>query len=117
MSRIDDILNHIQEDCEDIAEFIYGLTEEQFLSRKIVLKAVAMSLINIGELVKILPPEFCQKYNSIPWKRMSGMRDIVAHKYKTLNMSAVWDVASDRIPEIKNFIKDYLQNQNTNIDI
>ena len=111
MSRIDNILSHIEEDCNDIIEFTNGITEEQFLGSKLVNKAVAMSLINIGELVKVLPAEFCDKYNAIPWKRIAGMRDIVAHKYKTLNMSAVWGVAHNKIPEIKQFINEYRKKQ------
>ncbi|NLB41554.1 MAG: hypothetical protein GX815_04715 [Clostridiales bacterium] len=40
-------------------------------------KAVCTSLINIGELVKALPQEFCEVNPQLPWKRIAGMRDIV----------------------------------------
>ena len=69
-------------------------------------KAVCTSLINIGELVKALPQEFCEVNPQLPWKRIAGMRDIVAHKYKTIDMDAVWEVVNVRIPEILSFIHD-----------
>jgi uncharacterized protein with HEPN domain len=110
MSRIEMILDHIEEDCKDILQFISGLAEEKFMQNKLVMKAVCMSLINIGELVKSLPQDFCASYENIPWKRIAGMRDLVAHKYQALDMSAVWNVAKDRIPEILSFIDAYRRN-------
>lgn len=43
-------------------------------------------------------------------EKISGMRDLVAHKYKALDMSAVWNVANDRIPDLLAFINEYRQN-------
>jgi uncharacterized protein with HEPN domain len=107
MNRIETILKHILDDCFDIEQFIDGVSEAEFLRSSLIRKAVTMSLINIGELVKALPKEFYVEYPSIPWKSIAGMRDLAAHKYKTLNMEAVWLVAVNRVPEIKEFIKFY----------
>lgn len=107
MSRIDDILEHIIEDCQDIENFIKGISYEEFINNIMIQKAVAMSLINIGELVKSLPKDFCEANSELPWRRIAGMRDLVAHKYKTLNMKTVWLVAVEHIPEIKSFIHSY----------
>ncbi|MGI6712373.1 MAG: DUF86 domain-containing protein, partial [Bacillota bacterium] len=67
-------------------------------------------LINIGELVKSLPKNFCDANPQLPWRRIAGMRDIAAHKYKQLDMDAVWIVANERIQEILDFIEDYQKN-------
>ena len=72
-----------------------------------VRKAVCMSLINIGELVKTLPDDFREGYSEIPWKQMAGLRDLAAHKYHRLDFSAIWNVAVNRIPELLNFIDRY----------
>jgi len=86
MVRINVILDHIRECCEDIFEFVRDMTLEDFLSNKLVRNAVGMSLINIGELVKALPIEYRDEHPGIPWKRIAGMRDLAAHKYQTLDM-------------------------------
>lgn len=98
-------------DCEDIQEFIDGMTEEAFQKDKLVRNAVGMSLINIGELVKAMPQEFRNEHQELPWRNIAGMRDLVAHKYHTLDMIAVWNVAKYRIPEIMAFIQDYRNSQ------
>lgn len=66
MNRIDVVLAHIAEDCEDIRQFIAGIDEAQFIQSKLVIKAVCMSLVNIGELVKSLPQEFCSAHDELP---------------------------------------------------
>ena len=48
-------LQHIYHDCNDIQSFIYDITEEEFIRSNLHVNAVSMSIISIGELVKILP--------------------------------------------------------------
>ena len=57
-----------------------------------------MTLINIGELVKNLTPELKDAHKEIPWRAISGMRDITAHKYQTLRKEDVYSTCIDDIP-------------------
>ena len=107
-SRILSILEHIRINGKDILNFLGDITEEEFLQNKLIRNAVGMSLINIGELVKALPLEFREENPQLPWRRIAGMRDLAAHKYQTLDMRAVYNVARNRIPEIIAFVDDYL---------
>lgn len=108
MKKIKMIFMHIKEDCLDIKQFIEGVDYNEFIENKLIKKAVCMSLLNIGELVKTLPNDFREAHPQLPWKRIAGMRDIVAHKYKQLDMDAVWIVANERIPEILEFIEQFM---------
>lgn len=47
MVRVNVILDHIRECCEDIFDFVRDMELEDFLSNKLVRNAVGMSLINI----------------------------------------------------------------------
>lgn len=67
------------EDINDIERFVQGIDFAAFESNSLIRKAVCMSLINIGELTKALPREFCNKNNHIPWKSIAGLRDLAAH--------------------------------------
>jgi len=51
------------------------------ISVKLVLDAVAMRLLKIGEAVKSLSPELTESEPEIPWSRIAGMRDFLAHHY------------------------------------
>lgn len=114
MKKIELILRHILEDCSDIQSFIADMNEVEFIENNMVKKAVCMSLINIGELVKSLPIDFCENHSELPWKKIAGMRDITAHKYKQLDMVAVWRVAKERIPELLSFINTFLEGEAEN---
>jgi uncharacterized protein with HEPN domain len=43
--------------------------------------AILHNLFVIGEAAKNLSPKFLAKYSSIPWKKIKGLRDIIAHQY------------------------------------
>lgn len=69
---------------EDIAEAISSIhshLEHGPISVKIVMDAVAMRLLEIGEAVKGLSPELTKSEPSIRWRDISGMRDFLAHHY------------------------------------
>jgi uncharacterized protein with HEPN domain len=93
------------EDIADINEFLKGVDFDAFVSKSILKKSVCMSLINIGELAKTLPKEFKTEYNQIAWKNISGLRDIAAHKYHTLNVDIIWAVVQNDIPLLESFIR------------
>lgn len=84
-----------------VAEAILdGVTEEDFLEDEKLKRAVSMTLINIGELVKNLSNELKLKDKSIPWREISGLRDLAAHKYQTLRMEDVFLTASKELPDL-----------------
>ena len=74
----------------DICSKMLGDTSlKDFLSDEKLKRACAMTLINIGELVKNISDETRIKHSYIPWKAIAGMRDITAHAYQTLRMEDV----------------------------
>lgn len=87
---------------------IFELNVDLFLEDEKSKRAVCMTLINIGELVKILDDDIKTQHKSIPWREISGMRDIVAHKYQTLKMERVWNTVRKDIPEFKKHLEKIL---------
>jgi uncharacterized protein with HEPN domain len=106
-SRI--VLNKILREIEEIEQFTEGHSFDTFNENNLLKKAVAMSIINIGELVKALDQNFRSKYQSIPWRSIAGMRDIIAHKYETLRSKDVWKVVTDSIPALKSSIQEVIK--------
>lgn len=84
-----------------VADLIQGCSIDDFLADERTKRAVCMTLINIGELVKNLSDEFRSAYSDIPWKAICGLRDITAHKYQTLQMEDVWLTTTKDIPLLK----------------
>ena len=52
----------------------------------------------IGEAVKRLPAELCQRYPAVPWKLIAGMRDRVSHGYDGIDYGMLWDTVDDDLP-------------------
>lgn len=101
--------------CSEIdlaIEFMENFTPEEFLSDEKTKHAVGMTSINIGELTKNLSAEFREEYSQIAWKNSAKFRDIVAHKYETLNMSDVYKTVKEDFPKFKNQILEILASEN-----
>ena len=94
--------------CENILseigvarDLLRGISEEDFLRDERTVRAVCMTLINIGELVKNLTSEWKDAHREIPWRAIAGMRDITAHKYQTLRKEDVYRTCAEDIPEFE----------------
>lgn len=100
-NRDSQIIQKILSEIEVIGELVYGVDKEKFIEDERTKRAVCMTLINIGELVKNLTEEFKAAYSHIPWKAIGGLRDITAHKYQTLKMEDVWVTVEKDIPDLQ----------------
>lgn len=49
----------------------------------------------IGEIAKRLPDELLQEQASIPWKRIKGFRDFLAHHYLEVTLDIVWQAIAE----------------------
>ena len=57
---------------------------EDFCLDEMRKRAVSMTVINIGELIKNISDDMRASHREVPWKAVAGMRDLAAHKYQTL---------------------------------
>lgn len=78
-----------------------GIGLDSFLSNEILDRAIAMTVINIGELVKNLTEDIRKETPEIPWKAIAGFRDIAAHQYQTLKMEDVYLTVKDDFPGLR----------------
>jgi|SRR3954453_16638840 uncharacterized protein with HEPN domain len=89
----DDIL----EACAKIRRYISGLTYEAFVADERTVDAVIRNIEIIGEAAKRLPEEVTLKAPSVPWRKVRGMRDVVAHGYFGVDRALVWNTATTKI--------------------
>ena len=72
---------------------------ETFLEDEMAKRALGMTCINVGELVKVITDDTRKYYRDFPWKAVAGMRDITAHRYQTLRMEDVYNTVHEEYPE------------------
>ncbi|MCL2607154.1 MAG: DUF86 domain-containing protein [Methanomassiliicoccaceae archaeon] len=54
--------------------------------------------MQIGKQIKDLSSELTRKYPEVHWKGLAGMRDIVAHRYHTVDFGTIWLTITEEIP-------------------
>lgn len=94
-------LNDIRDHSLEIAEHIQGLSYDSFFEDRRTLKAVLYSLQVIGEAAKHVPEDVRTRYAEVPWRRISGMRDVIVHGYFALEKKIVWDVVHRDLPDLR----------------
>ena len=69
------------------------------------LDAACMVLIAISESIKnldkITDGQLLPTYPAIPWKRVMGMRDVIAHHYFDVDAEVVYGVIAKEIEPLK----------------
>jgi len=101
LHRDEIIINKIISEINVGIQLLGEITQEEFLKNEMLKRAIGMTVINIGELTKNISQETRMKFPSVPWKAISGMRDLAAHKYQTLRMEDVYQTAKVDFPQLK----------------
>lgn len=84
-----------------IQRFTAGLTRESFAQDAMRIDAVIRNLEVIGEATKLIPESIRSKYPSVEWKKIAGLRDILAHHYFEVDLDIIWDVLQNKLPALE----------------
>lgn len=94
------VLQKVLDEIHIAQEMMAACSLDEFLRNEMLMRAVGMTVINIGELVKNLSEPCRKAYPHIPWKEIAGFRDIAAHKYQTLRMDDVYETVVSDFPTL-----------------
>ena len=110
-SRDIQILQKIQGYCDDIM-FTHDEFHREyntFCNNPTYRNAIALCLLQIGELVKKLSDDFTQSHPSIPWRAIRGMRNVVAHEYGNIDIDTIWETSEAGIMELRDFCQEQIK--------
>ncbi len=86
----------------------FELTRKTFEIDFVVRHAIAMCILQIGELVGKLSDEFKKENNAMPWRDIKAMRNIAAHNYGEIDIDLLWETAIGDIPTLKEYCAKFM---------
>ncbi len=104
-------LEDIAEAISLIEKYIHKISKEDFAKDVQLQDSVIRRLEIIGEAAKNIPPHLKEKYFTIPWKEICGMRDVLTHAYFGTNIDRVWKTVNQDLQKLKIEIKKMIEQE------
>jgi len=103
LGRLRDIL----EAARLIASYLKDASQPDFHANREKQDAVIRRIEIIGEATAHLTETTRQAIPELPFRKMRGMRNIVAHDYGNVDLKIVWEVGVVYIPEILTILEKF----------
>ena len=101
MSRdTDERLADMRDACERISDFVARVGSD-WANDPMCTDAIVRNLEILGEAAKHVPREVQDRFPTIPWGRIGGLRDILIHQYFGVDVLVLRSVVETHIPALR----------------
>jgi uncharacterized protein with HEPN domain len=66
----------------------------------------------IGEAAKNVSDAIRLKYPGIEWRKIAGLRDVIAHEYFGIDNDILWDVIQNKVESLQIEVRRIMQSEN-----
>jgi uncharacterized protein with HEPN domain len=101
-------LKHIVNACSRIDEYISGYSLDDFITLFEKQDAVIRQIEIIGEAASHLSTECKDRYPTIEWRSIIGMRNMLIHQYFGVDLYETYHTATVDVPELFILISEIL---------
>ena len=101
-------LEDIRDAIDKVKRYTEGLSLEAFENDDKTIDAVVRNLEIVGEAVKMIPDTIRLAHPNIEWKKIAGLRDILAHQYFGIDVEIIWDILQNKLPALEKEIREIL---------
>lgn len=88
-----------------IAEYITTKKLDDYIHDRMLRDAVERNFEILGEAARRVSESFREDHPEIPWRRIIGLRNILAHEYGEIKHEKMWDLAKRSVPELVNALR------------
>ena len=99
------LLFDILESINKIENYTGDITFEQLMQDERTKDAILRNIQIIGEASKHIPDQLVSTTPDIDWSGISGMRDIITHRYFRVDWHLLWTSIHEELPLLKTQIQ------------
>lgn len=100
-------LQHILDAITQVEEFA-AVGRDRFFMERHWQGSVIYQLLIMGEATKHLSMELRVRHPEVAWRSMAGLRDVLIHNYREVDLNVVWAVVQEDLPEVKRGVEGIL---------
>lgn len=91
---------HMLQAARAVRGMLAGMDKDAYVRSRSTQMAVERGLEIIGEAARVVSDPFRDEHPEIPWRQITGQRNIIAHGYYAVSQDDVWDSATIGVPEL-----------------
>ncbi|MEX1015005.1 MAG: HepT-like ribonuclease domain-containing protein, partial [Candidatus Paceibacterota bacterium] len=103
-------LEQIEKSIADIEKFVEAVDVKLFCENEMLNNAVLLQFIIIGEAIIHVEKEKLDKYD-YTWYKVRSFRNMIAHEYFNIKLTAVWEIIQKDLPQLKSIVKTILSKE------
>jgi uncharacterized protein with HEPN domain len=101
-------LEDILDSGNAIAQFVEGLSYEEFRDDRKTYSAVIREFEIIGEAVGKLPEHLKNRRPNVEWQDIKDFRNLLAHEYFGVDLEIVWRIIKDDLPALLDAVREIM---------
>jgi len=78
-----------------------GMDHSSFLQDEKTIDAVVRNLEVLGEAARQVPDDFVAGHRSVPWGKITGLRNRIVHDYFGLDLEIIWQIIRNDLAPLK----------------
>lgn len=106
--RVSALLEEILASAAIVRAYVESLSKDEFIASIQLQDAVVRRIEIIGEGVKNIPQDWRDRHPDIPWRQIARMRDVLIHRYFSVDLEVVWQAATHDVPELQRLLSEML---------
>ncbi len=95
------LVKHILSSIDYIEQFMINRSFTEFQTDRLFQSGVVRELLIVGEAAAHLSDSFQEAHPTVPFHKIIGMRNVLAHGYWEIDEEVVWNACTKRLPELK----------------